>query len=861
MSEKRPEPSRLGSELAVWLLACLALVFFALFWHNEAVWQENIRASVPLRQSLNQARSAVERLCLFSERQAAKGQPVSLKTLQTFLDRAEQSIAESAAAANSMLSAEAAPPVFLSIQNSLVRIGAMFAQIDVAMAERAQDGFINDPGHFATLPSTAQQIMQMLSDLDESIPLQIDATLNTHRQYLALTVGAWMAVFFSICTALFFAARRSRRAELALREITHTLNSILTSSTEYAIVAIDSRSMIIHYNPAAERLSGLKAKDMIGRPIHGFFAARHVPRERYERAREAAEREGASEFEIENEGFGARHEWIHCALMPMRDERGAAAGYVLFCHDVTERRRAEEALRAALQEKALVLDSLQECVTFHDKDMRIVWANRSAGHAAGLAPERLTGRLCYEILNRTSERCADCPAMRALETGVPQEQEIRSGDGRIWSVRGYPAKDPKGRMVGVVESRYDITEHKKAEDERENLEKQFLQAQKLDSLGILAGGIAHDFNNLLMGILGHASLALMDLPPDSPARERVDQIQTAGLRAADLTRQLLAYSGKGKFVIAPTDLSAVVREMTHLLDVTVSKKVTIQYRLAPKLPAVDADPTQIRQIVMNLMTNASEAIGDKTGVIAFATGAIYCDQDYLSGGILNESLPEGRYVFLEVADSGCGMNAETLARIFDPFFTTKFTGRGLGLAAVIGIVRAHKGALKVASELGRGSTFRALFPAIQQPAETHGPEPNEPLDWRGEGTVLVVDDEESVRDVARRVLERSGFTVLTAGDGRQGVREFRQHADQIRLVLLDMTMPELSGEEAFRRMQHARGSVKVILSSGFSEEHASRMLGEAGFAGFLPKPYRPAQLIQAVRQALQEDAKVKTAAK
>ena len=297
-------------------------------------------------------------------------------------------------------------------------------------------------------------------------------------------------------------------------------------------------------------------------------------------------------------------------------------------------------------------------------------------------------------------------------------------------------------------------------------------AQKLESLGVLAGGIAHDFNNILMAIIGNADLALMRINKESPAVENLHRIEQAAARAADLAKQMLAYSGKGKFVVENVDLNTLLEEMLHMLEVSISKKAVLRLNLHQPLPPVEADATQMRQIVMNLVINASEAIGDKSGVIAITTGCMDCDRNYLKDVWLDENLADGLYVYLEIADTGCGMDKETLAKLFDPFFTTKFTGRGLGMAAVLGIVRGHKGAIKVYSEPGRGTTFKILLPASGRPAELFNGDSHTD-DWQGSGTVLLVDDEETVRGIGAEMLKELGFTAITAGDGREAVEIFK----------------------------------------------------------------------------------------
>ncbi len=385
--------------------------------------------------------------------------------------------------------------------------------------------------------------------------------------------------------------------------------------------------------------------------------------------------------------------------------------------------------------------------------------------------------------------------------------------------------------------------------ERKRTETALREAQKLDSLGVLAGGIAHDFNNLLVGIIGNAGLALDDLPPESPARASVREIETIGKRAADLAHQMLAYSGKGRLTIEPISMNTVVQEMTHLLNASIRKGIVMRYNLSPRLPAIEADPTQIRQVVMNLVINASDAIGDRSGTITISTGMMRADRAYLREAYLPPDLAEGGYVFMEVSDTGSGISPEVRDKIFDPFFTTKFTGRGLGLAVVLGVIRGHHGALKVYSEPGHGTTFRVLFPP-QVGEEREAPQ-QAGAAWHSSGLILVVDDDETVRAVTITAVQRMGFTVLAAENGLQAVEVFRQHQNDIRLVIMDLTMPAMSGEDAFREIRGIRADAPVIMMSGYNEmETSERFLGK-GVDGMLQKPYEVTRLRQLVRDVLQ----------
>jgi signal transduction histidine kinase/ActR/RegA family two-component response regulator len=394
----------------------------------------------------------------------------------------------------------------------------------------------------------------------------------------------------------------------------------------------------------------------------------------------------------------------------------------------------------------------------------------------------------------------------------------------------------------------------RAREEKQQLESQIQHSQKLESLGVLAGGIAHDFNNLLMGILGNIDLALMDLPTETKVRKSLEESATAARRAAELARQMLAYSGKGKFVIEPVNINLLIQEMGHLLDVSIAKSVILKYDFTEKIPLIEADATQIRQIIMNLLTNASESIGKQSGIISITTRHQHCDAEYLSQIMFNDSMEPGKYVILEVSDSGCGMDQQTLKRIFEPFFTTKFTGRGLGMAAVIGIIRGHKGGIKVYSEPGQGSCFKVLLPALTEETTQTEDAKNtlaaQPLDMQG--TILLVDDEAIILEVTSHMLEKAGFDVITAEDGRKAMHIFKERHKDIACVILDLTMPHMNGETAYKEISAIDPGIPVIMSSGYSETDVMHRFLGSQIAGFIEKPYQMAELIDVLSKALKK---------
>ncbi|HEY8845602.1 MAG TPA: response regulator, partial [Candidatus Limnocylindrales bacterium] len=414
------------------------------------------------------------------------------------------------------------------------------------------------------------------------------------------------------------------------------------------------------------------------------------------------------------------------------------------------------------------------------------------------------------------------------------------------------ARDEVARQATMLEAsnrelKREMGEREIAEEGRRAIEAKVLEVQKLESLGVLAGGIAHDFNNLLVAILGNASLALLDLPEDSPARQSIADIEVASQRAGELARQMLAYSGRSRFQVEPIELGELVRELMTLLQVSIGKSVVIKLDLSKDPIIVDADAAQLRQVVMNLVINAADAIGDRSGFVTIRVGQLRADAAYLADVHPEAELAAGHYAALEVSDTGMGMDTATQARIFDPFFTTKFAGRGLGLAAVLGIVRGHGGALRVYSEIGRGSTFRIVLPLS---ASSPAPVGDADEVWFGTGRVLTVDDDLMVRSVARRLLQSFGLTVVEAAGGREAIDCFAADPDGIDAILLDLTMPDVGGAEVFREVRAIRPDVPIVLMSGYHEDEVGAAFDGDGLAGFVQKPFTPADLGKRMRVAL-----------
>ena len=539
---------------------------------------------------------------------------------------------------------------------------------------------------------------------------------------------------------------------------------------------------------------------------------------------------------------------------------GRLSGRVWSFRDATERIASETALQASEARYKMVTDLMSDYVfkleVGEDGSIVMDMVTENFHSITGLSLDDVkTADLWAKVIHPDDLpgliRLLDRLANQGGTAQVECRSNVRSGQSRWVNIVGRAVADPQtGRIAAIVGAVKDISDRKQAEEERLRLEAQMLQAQKLESLGILAGGIAHDFNNILVAILGNADLALQDIPAHSPARPLLEDIDSAAHRAADLCRQMLAYSGRGRFDVRPLDLSALVRDMVQILDVTVSRKAVLHCDLPHGLPFIEADASQVRQIVMNLIINASEAITGGGGEVAVSTGLVQHGPETCKGTHFHGEPQPGPCVFLEVVDNGSGMDGATTDRIFDPFFSTKFTGRGLGLAAVLGIVRGHKGALRVQSEPGQGTTFTVYFPLA--PDRTEPVPENAPAcsGWAGKGAVLLVDDEAQVRHAVSRMLERLGFQVFAVGDGQEALEVFRRNRDAIRCVLLDLTMPRMDGERTFHELRALDANVRVIVSSGYSEQEVASRFGGQGMSGFICKPYKMDRLAAALKAVL-----------
>lgn len=699
----------------------------------------------------------------------------------------------------------------------------------------------SDQGGFNESAGTIRAIESIRIPLDDEFTAAFVATTAS------LTAAVILAGLFFFNTRLRQRVRQSTEA-LAESEENYRHFTTLTSDYVHKCARKGKEPYRIKWiGGALNAISGYSSEEMFAR---GCWLSIVHPDDKHPTAEALA---SLKPGDIRDISFRiiAKDESIRWITDSCQCEQGATEDELILygaASDTTDRKKAE----ALLHLTRASVNAVSDAIFWITPDARFVDVNEAACRTLGYSREELLDRGVFDVDPDSPPEvwAQHFPELRRQGT-LRFESRHRTKDGRIIPVEivaNYIRHDNDEFNCAIVR---DITERKRAEEERESLEKQLLHAQKLESLGVLAGGIAHDFNNILTAIVGNTDLALMRLNPESPVRDNLARIERAANRASDLAKQMLAYSGKGKFVIEPIDLNRLVEEMTHMLQVSISKKAVLRFNFADSLPTVDADATQLRQIIMNLVINASEAIADKSGVIAISTGCMQCDRKYLSNAWLNESIPEGLYVWLEVADTGCGMDRETVSKIFDPFFTTKFTGRGLGMAAVLGIVRGHKGAIRVYSEPGRGTTFKVLLPAGDKPKDLFNDDQHKQTTWKGCGTVLLADDEETVIGIGAEMLKELGFDVLTAMDGREALEVFAQHQDKICCIILDLTMPHLDGEQTFRELRQLKPDVKVIMSSGYNEQEINQRFAGKGLAGFIQKPYRLSMLKETIRNVQQ----------
>jgi PAS domain S-box-containing protein len=611
---------------------------------------------------------------------------------------------------------------------------------------------------------------------------------------------------------------RRKHAEKALQESKERLR--LLSDATFEGIAITENGIFIDVNDQFLQMHQYRREELIGAPVLTVIAPRSrevvaaaFQSDNFGPYQHFALRKDGSEITVE-----ARARLLHIDNRKIR---------IAAVRDITENKRAEKALQESEERSRLLADATFEGIVIAENGC-FIDVNKQILSMLGYRREELIGKSILTTISPQSQSIV-ADAVQADRT-EPYEHFALCKDGKEISVesraRIFYSNGRKMRMTAVR----DITERKHAEEA-------LRQAQKMESLGVLAGGIAHDFNNLLQAIIGQAYLALTKLPAEHPVRENIEKAQLAATRAADLTRQLLAYSGHGKFLVKTIELNVFIQEIFHLLEIAIPKNVELHLNTIEPTLYFNADVAQMQQVLLNLVVNAAEAMEGTVGTVTIRTYRQVITEENLSLWNCGNVAPKpGTYIVLDVEDTGYGMDQPTIEKIFDPFFTTKFTGRGLGLAAVLGIIRGHEGGLQVESRKNAGTRFRIAFPQASPPQSVIT-EPKPAIAPQLSGTILFVDDEPSVREAFVDAFAQSKINVLTAKNGEEGIVLYKRHREKVSIIILDLSMPGMGGEAAFKALRLINPHVKIMISSGYAEEDVVKQFAGLEITGFLQKPY------------------------
>jgi PAS domain S-box-containing protein len=754
-----------------------------------------------------------------------------------------------------------------ALRESEERFRAIFFQAAVGMAQIGTEGEwlqVND--RLCEILGYTPEELRTRTFLEMTRPEDRDAALAAMRELLAGELSSlskevryvrkdgsigWASLCVSLVRdqAPYFVAvvediTDRVQAERALRESERRL-TLVQSVAHLGIWDRDLRTNTIATFGDYSRLHGLEPKHSPLTYEQWLGLVHPADREAIQIAlRESVEQTHVWDREFRVQWPDGSVHWLLAKGTVYLDDAGRPAGMAGVSLDITERKEAEAALRESEERFRQVFEEGPLGVALVSKDHRFLKVNSALCRMVGYNEAELT-QMSFEDITHPEDMDVNRElAGRMFEREIPgyrmQKRYVKKGGDIIWTALTASAiRDTEGLPLYGLAMIEDITETRRAHEEA-------IARQKLEGLGVLAGGIAHDFNNLLGSILATSELVLTELPGDSPACDGVESIKNVADRAAEIVRQMMAYAGLEKTAFELLDLSALVHEMLQLLKVSISKRAHLTVDLPGNLPAVRANATQIRQVVMNLITNASEALGGKEGIISVTlvhvgSGAVELPE--------NANLLCNDHLRLAVSDTGCGMTEEIQARIFDPFFTTKFAGRGLGLAAVQGIIRDHGGTINVVSAPGQGSRFEVLLPCSAQPVQdTRLLEPAAVSEVAGiDGTVLVVEDEDALRDGVSKMLRKRGFCVVEAGDGRSGVDLFRASDRVIDVVLLDMTLPGMTGREVLEELRRMRPDVKVIVTTAYSQDSALKAMGGQQSWLYIRKPYHLSEVTDLVR--------------
>lgn len=656
--------------------------------------------------------------------------------------------------------------------------------------------------------------------------------------------------------------------DVDITELVKTQDKLKESEQKYRTIiefahegiwVVDEEFKTVFVNQKMADILGFSPEEMIGKSTLGFIPPEEYPDVQYQRAERLKGHPGQYERTLICADKSKRTFLVNAS--PIYDASNKFKGAIGLFSDITQRKELENMLKREHDKLQEFLNLSPSLFILLDKDGNIQYLNNTA-YAILKCDNSVIGKNWFSTFVKSSQRDALQKHFKEIineQTDSDLEDVVyvtnTQNEERVIILRHAFLYGVDETINGLICSGMDITDKIQEEKERRAMEEKIRQTQRLESIGILAGGMAHDFNNLLVGIIGNADLALMETPTDSPANYYLKEIIRISKELTHLSQQLLAYAGKGKTFVKPISLTELIKNIETLIILSVPKKIAVKFDLDENLPLINADPAHLQQLIINLVLNAAEAIGDKSGVITIVTKHMHCDMKYWQTTYFGENCKEGTYIYLEIIDTGSGISKDVKDRMFEPFFTTKFIGRGLGLSAVAGIVRAHNGAIKVYTELGKGTSFKIFFPALGETTlrpKTIDFKQAELEQETKQKHILVVDDEKLVRDTVKSMLEIGGLHVLLASNGEEAIKIYTENKDQIALILLDMTMPIMDGEETFRELRRINPEVKVLLSSGYNEKDIlERFIGK-GLTGFIQKPFVLSTLLETIKNILKE---------
>jgi two-component system cell cycle sensor histidine kinase/response regulator CckA len=614
-----------------------------------------------------------------------------------------------------------------------------------------------------------------------------------------------------------------------------------------AIITLDESGIITSWHEAAEKIFSYGADEVLGKPF-SLLVPEELHAEQNAIIRRLKEKTLTGRLEAVGRSKRGDSIPIGVSLCLLKDKQGKVLGFTAILMDMTKQKRAEEELsrseakyRKLYLEFNSLLDAIPDSLMLLDKDLKIHWANRAVAENIGTTPAPLTGQFCYTLWYERTTPCESCPVLESFSTGQPRSETVTRPDGRIWDIRTVPLVDQQGGIANVIEVKRDITEHRK-------LEAQYLHAQKMESIGTLAGGIAHDFNNILSAIIGYGHVALMKMAEDDPQRLNIGSILEAADRAAQLTKGLLLFSRKQTGERKAVDLNEVVKKVENFMRRIIGEDIECKTMLQERPIPIYADNNQLEHVLMNLATNARDAMPEG-GAFTIQTEEVALHADFPAAHGYGKP---GLYAMLTVSDTGMGMDEETRKHIFEPFFTTKGVGKGtgLGLAMAYGIIKQHEGFINVYSEPNKGSTFRIYLPLIAPEAVEDATMHQEEAPARGAETVLLAEDDASLRKLSRTVLAQYGYTVIEANDGEDAVKKFIENKDTIHLLLFDLIMPKMNGKEAYDEIRKIQPDMKVIFVSGYAPDIIRQKSSLEKGAHLVYKPIAPIDLVRKVRSVL-----------